>query len=136
MVDFGLLVVTMEITEYLKEQLKMFCQCQLLAFQIKSTEFVSVDPISVEKGPDLPNNVTLHGLVKVDSTTAMLIGGYDNRERAIADVYSFDFTTQLWTSGPSLLVPIDQAACGTLIDAKTGKTVVIAAGGETANDRY
>ena len=94
-----------------------------------STEYVSSDPFSVEPGPDLPINITMHCLVKVDESTAMLIGGF-SKSKSLDTVYSFDMSWQSWTPGPALLTSVYKAACGLVKDTVTGYNIVVVAGGQ------
>ena len=97
--------------------------------KLNSTEFVDPESETVQPGPDLPEAVYGHCLVKTDATTAMLIGYHSYGYRS----WFFNFVQEEkgWVEGPDLHIGRSHHACGVISDlGYDAKKIVIAAGGK------
>ncbi len=93
--------------------------------------------LSVKPGPDLPVALSYHCIVKLNSSTAMLIGGYG--EVSVLDsTYYLDIPDRTKAAesaksiqGPDLIVPRYDHSCGVLTDPGDGnhQVVVVTGGG-------
>ncbi len=104
----------------------------------KSTELISLDAKSftIQTGPDLPKPLIHHCLVKLNSSTAMLIGGWTGRGVFEVATYFLDIpagsgTTVRSVRGPDLnLGRTHMPACGVLNNPGDGNgQVVVVVGG-------
>jgi hypothetical protein len=95
---------------------------------LQTSEFVSIGQTSV-KGPDLPNAVSRHCLVRVNSSTALLCGGRNNGG-ILNECHYMDLRDHSWSQGPSMMTIRGGHSCGIFKSAAhQGRNVVIAAGG-------
>jgi hypothetical protein len=95
---------------------------------LQTSEFVSIGQPSV-KGPDLPYAVANHCLVGVNSSTALLCGGYNNGGD-LNECHYMDLVDHSWSQGPSMMTKRRLHSCGIFKSAAhQGRNVVIAAGG-------
>jgi hypothetical protein len=105
---------------------------------LKSVE--SFDGTDWEQGQlsELPNEVWLHCLVKINSTTLLLIGGKETGSRSTARTHFFHADKNQWIPGPTLNKVRHAAGCGVLnwMNPQTNQMekIVVAAGG--ADDGY
>ncbi len=113
--------------------------------KLRSTDFVTLldnGSISITPGPDLPLGFDLHCLVKLNRTTAMLIGGASSEAQwdknhstyflDIPEVTDSDNVTATLRTvrGPDLNKGRGEHSCGVLTNPADGnQQVVIAAGG-------
>ncbi len=99
---------------------------------LNSTEFLDPSTGKVHSGPDLPQAISAHCLVKINSLTAMLI---ENKES-----WFHSFGTEDWVGGPYLNITRWRHTCGIIKDSDVDseKTIVIAAGGglETSTELF
>jgi hypothetical protein len=96
---------------------------------LKTSEFVSIGQPSV-KGPDLPYAVDFHCLVGVNSSTALLCGGYNGGD--LNECHYMDLEDHSWSQGPSMMTKRRYHSCGIFKSAAhQGRNIVIAAGGNT-----
>jgi hypothetical protein len=61
--------------------------------------------------PSLPVTITRHCLVTVNSTTVLVIGGYQNGQYSGKTFY-FTFGEESWTEGPELKNKSEGHSCG------------------------
>ncbi len=113
-------------------------------FCYNSTVFVSTtesSPFTIKPGPELPINVTVHCLNKINASTALLIGGIRTprgNSPLFLDIPGSDGSSgkiQIQSSfvGPELKVARYSPACGVLSNPGDGSShVVIVAGGTEA----
>jgi hypothetical protein len=102
---------------------------------LQTSEFVSIGQAAV-KGPDLPYTVAYHCLVGVNSSTALLCGGY-NGGVAFNECHYMDLEDHSWSQGPSMMTKRRSHSCGIFKSAAhQGRNVVIAAGGYNNDDEY
>ncbi len=113
----------------------------------KSTELVSLIldnsqqiRFSIQHGPDLPLALSDHCLVKLNSTTAMVIGGDDGTSRHLSSTYFLDIptkseggtmsTTARSVKGPDLNNARSDHSCGVLTNPgdDNGQVVIVAGG--------
>jgi hypothetical protein len=101
---------------------------------LQTSEFVSIGQPSV-KGPDLPYAVYRHCLVEVNSSTALLCGGYNGG--ILNECHYMDLEDHSWSQGPPMMTKRQQHSCGIFKSAAhQGRNVVIAAGGWWWDDDY
>ena len=93
---------------------------------LKSTEFLFLDQPPI-RGPDLPFNVSCHCLVRYDSNSIYLIGGFQNGKRS-EQVWIInpleDFSIR---EAPSMKAARTLHSCGKM--EINGKVALIVAGG-------
>jgi hypothetical protein len=95
---------------------------------LQTSEFVSIGQPSV-KGPDLPYAVHEHCLVGVNSSTALLCGGYTSG-MTMNECHYMDLEDHSWSQGPSMMTKRRLHSCGIFKSAAhQGRNIVIAAGG-------
>jgi hypothetical protein len=102
--------------------------------RLQTSEFVYIGQPAVQ-GPDLPYAVYLHCLVGVNSSTALLCGGFNNGG-TLNECHYMDLEDHSWSQGPSMMTKRRQHSCGIFKSAAhQGRNIVIAAGGIN-NDDY
>ena len=93
---------------------------------LKSTEWIDPYTGSVESGPDLPKQSYAPCLILVNSTAAIIIGGWPNPQNKTW-LYNFERGYQGWLAGPQLNTGRYAHACSIVKDsADDSKTIVIA----------
>ncbi len=101
----------------------------------KKTELVTISDDSVtftmQPGPDLPLALDSHCLVELNTTTAMMIGGWNGR--VLKSTYFMDLPTLTGSSarivqGPDLKVARRLHSCGVLSNPGGGQVVIVAGG--------
>ena len=92
------------------------------------TEFVSSHPDQSRLGKDLPSPVTDHCMVKINSTTAILVGGFPSRGHEETLFYSKE--KDLWFPGPRLLKGTDYTSCGIIKDSTLTDHTIVVVGNE------
>ncbi len=96
----------------------------------KSTEYIDIRSGNAIPGPDLPEAMSGHCLVKIGQNSAMLIGGlYYSPTRFVKQTWFFDIDDETWTRGPDLDSDLGYMTCGVITDSTSGDLVVIVAGG-------
>ncbi len=79
--------------------------------------------------PFLPNTITRHCMVTVNSTTVMAIGGRQNNQCSGKTFY-FTFGEESWTEGPELKIERGYHSCGKIRRNKESQEMsIIVAGG-------
>ena len=98
-----------------------------------SSIYLSND-IWIENMPDLVK-LNHHCVVKINSTTIMVIGGYHNDKRS-NKTYILDITKNVWEEGPPLKQERDCFSCGRIkSDMNSSGFSIIVAGGWTGTSR-
>jgi hypothetical protein len=96
--------------------------------RLQTSEFVSIGQAAVQ-GPDLPYAVSEHCLVGVNSSTALLCGGYNGQD-IFNECHYMDLEDHSWSQGPSMMTKRALHSCGIFKSAAhQGRNIVIAAGG-------
>jgi hypothetical protein len=96
--------------------------------RLHTSEFVSIGQPSV-KGPDIPYAVYQYCLVGVNSSTALLCGGWNNGG-PMNECHYMDLEDHSWSQGPSMMTKRRLHSCGIFKSAAhQGRYIVIAAGG-------
>ncbi len=105
----------------------------------KSTDLVSISDnngaltgasFTIKPGPNLPETVAKHCLVKLNSSTAMMIGGDNELDPVKRKTFFLDIQTGRSLPGPELNMARCWHKCGVLLDPGDGNhQVVLAAGG-------
>ncbi len=72
-----------------------------------------------------------HCLVRLNSSTAMLIGGYNREEGGYRNTFFYDFNSETFTKGPDSLEHRENHACGVIRDTGDGSMIVVAVGGSS-----
>jgi hypothetical protein len=80
--------------------------------------------------PALPVTITNHCMVTVNSTTVMVIGGYQNGQGYSGKTFYFTFGEESWTEGPKMKKTRLDHSCGKIRRGKASKDMsIIVAGG-------
>jgi N-acetylneuraminic acid mutarotase len=83
--------------------------------------------------PSLPVTIFVHCMVTVNSTSVMVIGGFQNGLTS-AKTYYFTFGKESWTEGPQLKHKRRDTICGRIKqDNESQKMSIIVAGGNDEN---
>ena len=92
----------------------------------QSTELISIDG-GVEYGPDLPEEVELHAITSINSTVSLLSGGWTSA--TTTQTWYFNHETNVFSSGPSLLVGRYTHGSATVVDKVTKAKIPMVTGG-------
>ncbi len=98
---------------------------------LRTTEMVSASGI-VSSGPNLPEQREDHCLVKINVTTAMLIGGSDSGGSGgeiSTKTWFYHIRSGQWRNGPELSTGRIIQSCGLLNDKGNGHRIVVVTGG-------
>jgi hypothetical protein len=80
--------------------------------------------------PSLPVTIAAHCMVTVNSTTVMVIGGWQNNQDFSGKTFYFSFGEESWTEGPELKNKRDCHSCGKIRRDKDSQEMsIIVAGG-------
>jgi hypothetical protein len=80
--------------------------------------------------PSLPVTVWAHCMVTVNSTTVMVIGGYQNGPGSLGKSFYFTFGEESWTKGPELKKKRGYHSCGKIRRNKESQEIsIVVAGG-------
>ncbi len=80
--------------------------------------------------PPLPVTIAHHCMVTVNSTTVMVIGGWQNRKQLSGKTFYFTFGKESWTEGPELKNKRAAHSCGKIRRNKESQEMsIIVAGG-------
>ena len=87
---------------------------------LRSTEFVDPTSRTVRPGPKLPKETYAHCLVKINSSTVMLIGGHSDSMGLTNKIWFFNFDNEErgWVGGPDMNTRRRAHACGIIKDSK------------------
>ena len=83
-------------------------------------------------GPSIPFQVDRHTMTNINTTTSILIGGFQNGALYSADTFYFDHLNSEWTSGPKLNNGRMHHAAGIVTDTVTGEKLLVVVGGSHA----
>jgi hypothetical protein len=79
--------------------------------------------------PSLPVTISAHCMVTINSTTVMVIGGYQNDQRS-GKTFFFTFGEESWTEGPKLKNKREHHSCGKIRRNKESQEMsIFVAGG-------
>ena len=92
--------------------------------RINSTEFITLDSDPV-KGPDMPEALIYHCVLKVNDTTVFLSGGYTTSRKT----YFYNMGDAVWSEGPDMKIPRYGHGCGLVKDRTTSTLFIVVAGG-------
>ena len=88
---------------------------------------------TVTDGPELPMDVSLHCVTYMDSSKAILVGGFQagsqGGDSASDRTFVYDFIFRNWTSGPDLNVGRNDHGCATFYSEFHQSLVVATVGG-------
>ncbi len=105
-----------------------------------SVEAFNGDNWSLEKISPLPYSKSGHCMVRLNESTLLSIGGFENNTGYSNNTYFYNSTSNSWYEGPSLNVQRTGAACGILdwINPETNlnEKVVVVAGGFNNEVQY
>ncbi len=97
-------------------------------FSINSTEILTEEGWG-NKIPSLPVNISFHCMVTVNSTTVIVIGGFQNGQIS-GKTFFFTFGEESWSEGPELKSKRDFHSCGKIRrDKESQEMSIIVAGG-------
>jgi len=100
---------------------------------VKSVEAFDGKEWSLEKVSPLPTSVGHHCMVKINDSSLLSIGGYQNLAKWTSETNFYDSINNNWYAGPNLNVKRAGTACGVLnwINPNTDQNekVVVVAGG-------
>ncbi len=83
-----------------------------------------------DKIPDMPSDVFLHCMVLLNSTTVMVIGGWNSRRISQNATFLFNSETEKWTKGPELNQKRTALSCGRIRrNSQSHKFSIIVVGG-------
>ncbi len=97
---------------------------------LASTELVAPDRSASIRGPELPEPLWGHCMAKINSSTAMIIGGIAKDGQLSGRTYYYTTKKHAWIPGPELLTPRSDMTCGLIKDTRTGSVKVVVAGGD------
>jgi hypothetical protein len=87
--------------------------------------------------PSLPVTINRHCMVTVNSTTVMVIGGYQNGQDFSGKTFYFTFGEESWTEGPGLKNKRESHSCGKIRRNKESQEMsIIVAGGYVVGSSY
>ena len=94
---------------------------------LASTEYVRVT--GTMPGPNLPMALSNHAMVAINSTCSMVIGGLDESWASSASTLYYNYNTEQWINGPSLIQARRIHAAGIVTDEVTDENFVVVTGG-------
>ena len=98
------------------------------AYLLASSEYVTLT--GTMPGPDLPMPLFRHAIVAINSTSSMVIGGYDENSGGYsASTLCYDHNKGEWIIGPSLMQARSYHAAGIVTDEVTNEQFVAVTGG-------
>lgn len=95
-------------------------------YNLNSTEFFDIASKKSRSGPDLPHKMNFHCIVKLNSTTALIIGGVNGAD-VYKKTYYFSIPDGNFGEGPDLLQGRCHHSCG-ILHTQEGSYVVVAGG--------
>ena len=101
-------------------------------YELKTTETITLDG-EVSYGPKLPAAVSLHAMTAINDTVSILSGGMTNADVISAKTWYYNHDTEVFTSGPDLLMRRRYHGSATIVDKVTKAKIAVVTGG--SNDR-
>ena len=101
-------------------------------YELKTTETITLDG-EVSYGPKLPAAVSLHAMTAINDTVSILSGGMTNADVISAKTWYYNHDTEVFTSGPDLLMKRRYHGSATIVDKVTKAKIAVVTGG--SNDR-
>jgi hypothetical protein len=88
--------------------------------------------------PSLPVTINGHCMVTVNSTTVMVIGGYQNGKGYPGKSFYFTFGDESWTEGPELKIKRVDHSCGKIRRNKESQemSIIVAGGWDSWDGSY
>ena len=102
-------------------------------FSFGSTEYFTAEG-QTYSGPTLPEPVDSMCFVKLDSSTALLIGGMKDWDFLYNTTYWFDIDSQVFSNGPRLRETRQGHSCGVLL--LDGLTYVLVVSGSDRDNNF
>ena len=99
--------------------------------RLQTSELISVYGV-VEYGPELPEAVYLHAITSINSTVSILSGGSTSVTSKSPLTWYFNHETNVFSSGPSLLVGRSGHGSATCVDKVSKAKIPMVAGGYNA----
>ena len=93
---------------------------------LNATEEIDAETGTVSTGPTMPLGIAWHCAVKLNSTTALIIGG-DDGSSYLRSSYFYDVKAKTFTSGPLLMEGRRYHGCS-ILNTGTDSFVVVAGG--------
>ena len=93
---------------------------------IQSTEEIDVETGTATAGPNMPLAVKFHCAVTLNTTTVLIIGGFDGSSY-FGSTYFYNVNVKSFTSGPSLTVARGYHGCS-ILTTGTERFVVVTGG--------
>ena len=93
-----------------------------------NSEFIQTNSESIPIGNiELPEPISGHAVISLNSSTSMLIGGTTN----VAKTHLYDHLSSTWTVGPELITGRHDHAAGLIMDHTTHQQHIAVVGGHT-----
>ena len=100
----------------------------------QTSEIIDLDGV-VNDGPDLPTGVWGHAMTSINDTVSFLSGGSTDADPAIARTWYYNHVTEVFTSGPDLLVGRNGHGSAINVDRVTKERIVVVTGGWKKHNR-
>lgn len=102
---------------------------------LKTTELIQFNggSGSTSPGPEMPITLSTHSMVVLNTSTAMIIGGW-HATISSAKTFYLDMNTFTWTNGPDLKTARHYASAATMTDSVTNIQYVVVTGGLNHHD--
>ena len=97
---------------------------------LQTSEIISMDG-GVEYGPELPVAVSSHAITSINSTMSIMSGGETSAVFYSTLTWFFDHETNVFSSGPSLLLGRRRHGSATLVDKVTKVKIPMVTGGHS-----
>ena len=100
----------------------------------QTSEIIDVDGV-VNDGPGLPTGVWTHAMITINDTVSLLSGGNTDGDQATAHTWYYNHVTEVFTSGPDLLVGRNGHGSAINVDRVTKERIVVVTGGWKKHNR-
>ena len=81
---------------------------------LKSTEIIGANGVVID-GPDMPTELSYHAITKVNQSSSIISGGYENSGRT-DKTWFYNHETKEFSAGPALLQARADHASATVLD--------------------
>ena len=98
------------------------------SYELKTTETITLDG-EVNYGPKLPAAVSLHAMTAINDTVSILSGGMTNADVISSKTWYYNHDTEVFTSGPDLLMKRRYHGSATIVDKVTKAKIAVVTGG-------